>query len=147
MSCSIKPFFFCFRFMRFYIICGISGALRTNTDNLSTKQRQNHITKPLPIMPFSRGFCINSSGGDDWGTPKGYPSRYQSRGGKPCALGRSAIEPAGSHPVLHQLYKSRIYLSISCFCMVETTGFEPVTSCMSSKHSNQLSYASAFRSC
>ena len=27
--------------------------------------------------------------------------------------------------------------------LVETTGIEPVTSCMSSKHSNQLSYASA----
>ena len=26
--------------------------------------------------------------------------------------------------------------------LVETTGIEPVTSCMSSKHSNQLSYAS-----
>ena len=26
--------------------------------------------------------------------------------------------------------------------MVETTGIEPVTSCMSSMHSNQLSYAS-----
>ena len=26
--------------------------------------------------------------------------------------------------------------------MVETTGVEPVTSCMSSRHSNQLSYAS-----
>lgn len=28
--------------------------------------------------------------------------------------------------------------------MVETTGIEPVTSCMSSKHSNQLSYASEY---
>ena len=27
--------------------------------------------------------------------------------------------------------------------LVETTGIEPVTSCMSSMHSNQLSYASA----
>ena len=28
------------------------------------------------------------------------------------------------------------------FCLVETTGLEPVTPCMSSKYSNQLSYAS-----
>ena len=30
----------------------------------------------------------------------------------------------------------------SVFVLVETTGIEPVTSCMSSMHSNQLSYAS-----
>ena len=29
-----------------------------------------------------------------------------------------------------------------CFFLVETAGFEPATSCMSSMHSNQLSYAS-----
>lgn len=31
--------------------------------------------------------------------------------------------------------------------MVETTGIEPVTPCMSSKYSNQLSYASVICGC
>ena len=32
--------------------------------------------------------------------------------------------------------------ALSCRNLVETTGLEPVTPCMSSKYSNQLSYAS-----
>ena len=31
------------------------------------------------------------------------------------------------------------------FILLETTGIEPVTPCMSSKYSNQLSYASVLR--
>ena len=34
------------------------------------------------------------------------------------------------------------YAPVSSGVMVETTGIEPVTPCMSSKYSNQLSYAS-----
>ena len=38
--------------------------------------------------------------------------------------------------------KKRRLLFTNVFYLVETTGFEPVTPCMSSKYSNQLSYAS-----
>ena len=40
--------------------------------------------------------------------------------------------------------RSRVFLCCSFYAtkMVETIGIEPMTSCMSSKHSNQLSYAS-----
>ncbi len=34
---------------------------------------------------------------------------------------------------------------MGAFVLVETTGIEPVTPCMSSKYSNQLSYASEQR--
>ena len=40
------------------------------------------------------------------------------------------------------LDKNESDLERSLSFLVETTGIEPVTSCMSSKHSNQLSYAS-----
>lgn len=47
----------------------------------------------------------------------------------------------------HQL-KNRTHcllvLGSDFYVLVETTGIEPVTSCMSSKHSNRLSYASGF---
>ena len=45
------------------------------------------------------------------------------------------------NPKLHQ-YKRGQPQGLTSFILVETTGLEPVTPCMSSKYSNQLSYAS-----
>ena len=40
------------------------------------------------------------------------------------------------------VFKTKKALCECFFVLVETTGIEPVTPCMSSKYSNQLSYAS-----
>ena len=48
-----------------------------------------------------------------------------------------------SHPKYHHHNKNGLVLHKSVFVMVETVGIEPMTSCMSSMRSNQLSYASA----
>ncbi len=45
-----------------------------------------------------------------------------------------------SVPLLHQIIKA--HPKVCLYYLVETTGIEPVTPCMSSKYSNQLSYAS-----
>ena len=42
---------------------------------------------------------------------------------------------------MYEITKTEVFTSVFVL-LVETTGIEPVTSCMSSKHSNQLSYAS-----
>ena len=42
------------------------------------------------------------------------------------------------------VFKTKKALCECFFVLVETTGIEPVTPCMSSKYSNQLSYASIF---
>ena len=44
-----------------------------------------------------------------------------------------------SQQIIIQKKKDRL---CDLFLLVETTGIEPVTPCMSSKYSNQLSYAS-----
>ena len=47
-------------------------------------------------------------------------------------------EPVASVP----RQKNKRHHTGACYLLVETTGLEPVTPCMSSKYSNQLSYAS-----
>ena len=54
----------------------------------------------------------------------------------------SAFGGAGSNPKLSAKQKNTSYGAF--FVLVETTGIEPVTPCMSSKYSNRLSYASMF---
>ena len=48
-------------------------------------------------------------------------------------------------PDLYVANVSRYQLCYIPVRLVGTTGLEPVTSCMSSKHSNQLSYAPEYR--
>ena len=64
-------------------------------------------------------------------------------GGSICAADAAAYIPVNTDAKVSTTQKAP---PVGCFfCGVETTGIEPVTPCMSSKYSNQLSYASVCR--
>ncbi len=64
-------------------------------------------------------------------------------GGSICAADAAAYIPVNTDAKVSTTQKDHpVGWS---FCVVETTGIEPVTPCMSSKYSNQLSYASVCR--
>ncbi len=67
-----------------------------------------------------------------------YIWRAERRG---CSDELFCINAKKFDPLLHQIKKG-ITVRCAFFYLVETTGIEPVTPCMSSKYSNQLSYAS-----
>ena len=66
--------------------------------------------------------------------------------GQPAQINRNAQGAwrRGSDSVNFKQKQKEESAGLLFLFLVETTGIEPVTSCMSSKHSNQLSYASEY---
>ena len=76
--------------------------------------------------------------GMGWATGANYARKRLPPKGEAGAFVRGSDSPKALHQKQEGMTDGHPFLFL-----VETTGIEPVTSCMSSKHSNQLSYASA----